>query len=63
MATPIDQKNLVMHVYVPSALLIIGSAFIDYRLVPVAVAMATGLAFWTIAGSSESSGLDCHLQI
>lgn len=41
-------------VYVPAALLIFGTALIDFRFVPVAILVAGALGVWTIKSSGES---------
>jgi len=43
--------NVIAMVYVPATLLIVGTALVDLRFVPVAILVAGALGYWTMSDS------------
>jgi len=50
-------SRVVTSVYIPAALLIVGTALVDLRFVPVAILVAGALGAWTIRSSGTARGI------
>jgi len=50
-------SRAITSVYIPAALLIVGTALVDFRFVPVAILVAGALGAWTIRSSGTALGM------
>jgi len=53
MSSAPTSPSVIARVYVPATILIVGTALVDLRFVPVAILVAGALGYWTLIDSGN----------